>query len=63
MFFESNDFAVAVAVVVVVVANFECVGFVALAADVDLVVVHASSVDFVPAVDETVVLVHDTYLR
>ena len=47
----------------VVVANFECVGFVALAADVDLVVVHASSVDFVPAVDEIVVFVRDTYLR
>ena len=42
VFFDSNDFIVAVAVAVVVI--FECVDFVALAASVTLVA------DFVPAV-------------
>ena len=42
MFFDSNDFIVAVAVAVVVI--FECVDFVALAASVTLFA------DFVPAV-------------
>ena len=48
--FGDNDFAVAVAVSVMVVANFKSVDFVALAAGNDVAAVHASFANFVPAV-------------
>ena len=63
MLFDSNDFVVAVAVIVVVVANFECVDFAALTAGIDVAVVHASFDDFVPEAAEIVVVVHDVDLR
>ena len=48
MFFGDNDFVVAV--IVVVVANFKSVDFVALAAGNDVAAVHATFANFVPAV-------------
>ena len=53
MFFDSNDFVVAVAAIVAVVAYFECVDFVAFAAGA----VHTLFVDCVPAFVEIVVFV------
>ena len=50
-FFDSNDFAVIVAVVAVMVVNSSVyVNSVTLAAGIDVAVVHASCVDFVLAV-------------
>ena len=50
VFYGDNDFVVAVAVIVVVVANFKSVDFVALAAGNDVAAVHATFANFVPAV-------------
>ena len=50
MLFGDNDFVVAVAVSVMVVANFKSVDFVALAAGNDVAAVHATFANFVPAV-------------
>ena len=55
MFFCGHDIVVALAIVVVVVVNFECVDFVALAAGIVVAAAHASFVYFVPAVADDVV--------
>lgn len=62
VFFDGNAFVVIVAVVAVVVVNFESVDFFALAAGIDLAAVHLSVVDCFPEVNEILVIVHDAYL-
>ena len=59
MFFDGNDFVVAVAFVVAVVVNFDCVDFVALASGINDAAVHVSFVGFVLAVAEIVVTIDD----
>ena len=54
--FDDNDFDVAVAAVVTVVLNFDCVDFIAPAAGIDLAAANASFGDFTPAVAEILLL-------
>ena len=63
MLFDDNDFDVAVAAVVTVVLNFDCVDFIAPAAGIDLAAANASFGDFTPAAAEIIAVVHDAYLK
>ena len=63
LFFEANDFVVAIAVVSALVVKCEYVDFVALAPSIDVGAIHASFFEFVPAVAKISVVVPDENLK